>query len=329
MASDISRFGRRAALAGAAASLASASCAARAAGGYGAFLSRVSADARAEGISAPTVAAALAPLAQPNARVIQLDRHQPEFTLTWAQYRARVLPASRLQQGQEAYGANATLFGAVDRRYGVDPGVIIGIWGLESGFGAKTGSYGVFDALATLAYDGRRAAFFRTELIDALRIADRRAVPVGAMLSSYAGAMGQPQFMPSAYLHYAQAWSGSDRADIWTSEEDVFASVANYLAHSGWHAGEPWGQQVRLTRAVDPSLLGRGAGRSLGAWEALGVRRQDGRPFSRSDVDASLLQPDGEGGEAFLVYRNFNAIRRYNPSDYYALAVGLLGSAAT
>ncbi len=303
--------------------------ASRAAGaGYGAFLASVRDEAVAAGVSDDIAAEALA-LERPNARVIALDRHQPEFTLTWAQYKARVLPPSRLAEGADQYARQAPLFREITARYRVDSGVIIGIWGLESGFGAKTGSFGVFDSLATLAFDGRRARFFRGELLAALRIADRRAVPVDAMLSSYAGAMGQPQFMPSAYLRYAQSFAGSDRADIWRSEPDVFASVANYLAHSGWHQGEPWGQAVRLTGAIDPSLVGRANERTLGAWEALGVRRFDGTRFSRADVPASLLLPDGPGGDAFLVYRNFAAIRRYNPSDFYALAVGLLGSAST
>ena len=319
---------RRLLLAVAGGAIALPSRTALAGGGYGAFLAGVRADAVADGVSHDIAAEALA-LARPNARVIELDRHQPEFTLTWAQYRARVLPPSRLAEGARQYARQAGLFGEIKARYGVGPGVIIGIWGLESNFGTKTGSFGVFDSLATLAYDGRRSRFFRGELMDALRIADRRAVPVDAMLSSYAGAMGQPQFMPSAYLRYAQSFSGSDRADIWRSEPDVFASVANYLAHSGWHAGEPWGQAVRLTAAVDPSLTGRGDERTIGAWEALGVRRADGTRFSRTDVPASLLLPDGPGGDAFLVYRNFAAIRRYNPSDFYALAVGLLGSAST
>ena len=324
---------RRALLAAAGAAIAVSPTAASAAGaGYGAFLARMREEAVAAGVSDAIVAEALA-LARPNGRVIELDRHQPEFTLTWSEYRARVLPQSRLDEGARQYAAQAGLFGEVTARYRVDPGVIIGIWGLESGFGVKTGSFGVFDSLATLAYDARRAAFFRSELLAALRIADRRAVPVGAMLSSYAGAMGQPQFMPSAYLRYAQSFSASgassDRADIWRSEPDVFASIANYLAHSGWHQGEPWGQQVRLAGAVDPSLVGRTNERTLGEWEALGVRRSDGARFSRTDVAASLLLPGGPEGEAFLVYRNFAAIRRYNPSDFYALGVGLLGSAST
>ncbi len=295
---------------------------------YARFLDGVRRDALASGISAATLQVALA-LGQPNPRVVELDRHQPEFTLTWAQYRARVLPPSRLERGRQAHAAQAALFDAVMRRYRVDPGVIIGIWGLESDFGGKPGKFGVIDALATLAFDGRRARFFRTELINALRIADRRAVPVDAMLGSYAGAMGQPQFMPSAYLAYARSFSGGDRADIWTSEPDVFASIANYLARAGWRLGEPSSQPVRLLSPIDPGATGRGRPRTLGQGQAAGVRRIDGAMFSRPDVSGSLLLPDGAGGEAFLVYANFDAIRRYNPSDFYALAVGVLDAASS
>lgn len=300
---------------------------ARAAGGYAAFLQSVRQQARSQGIGDATLRRAL-DLAVPNAHVLELDRHQPEFTLTWAQYRARVLPETRLARARENMSAQASLFDQVRARFGVDPGVIIGIWGLESNFGAKSGSFGVFDSLATLAYDARRAAFFRGELLNALRIADDRAIAPGEMLGSYAGAMGQPQFMPSAYLHYARAFDGGARADIWNSEPDVFASIANYLAKCGWRVGEPWVQQVQVTRPIEAQLLGRDGRRPLGNWQELGVRRLDGARFSRSDVEGALLQPDGPGTEAFLVYGNFNVIRRYNPSDFYALGVGLLGNAA-
>ncbi len=300
---------------------------ARAAGGYAAFLQSVRRQAREEEIGDATLGAAL-DLSVPNAHVLELDRHQPEFTLTWAQYRARVLPETRLAKARENFSSQAALFDQVRARFGVDPGVIIGIWGLESNFGSKSGSYGVFDALATLAYDARRAAFFRGELLNALRIADARGVAPGEMLGSYAGAMGQPQFMPSAYLHYARAFDGGARADIWNSEPDVFASIANYLARCGWRLGEPWVQQVEVTRPIEAGLLGRDGKRPLGSWQELGVRRIDGMRFSRSDVEGALLQPDGPGTEAFLVYGNFGVIRRYNPSDFYALGVGLLGNAA-
>jgi membrane-bound lytic murein transglycosylase B len=294
-----------------------------AAGSFSAYLAGVRAEAERDGIRPEILRAALSGLT-PNADVLRLDRHQPEFTLTWAQYRARVLPASRLAKARAAYSANAALLRATEQRYAVWPGVILGIWGLESGFGANTGGFNVIQALATLAWDGRRASFFRGELLAALRILNAGDIEPRAMTGSYAGAMGQPQFMPSAYLRYAVDADGDGRRDIWTNRADIFGSVANYLARCGWRQNEPWGQQVSLPRNF-AAETGRDVKRSLAAWESLGVRRADGTRFSRNDVAGALVLPDGPGGEAFMVYQNFHVIRRYNPSDYYALGVGLLG----
>ena len=208
----------------------------------------------------------------------------------------------------------------------MDPGVIVGIWGLESSFGTGMGDFRVVEALATLAWEGRRASFFRGELMAALRILDHGDVTPARMIGSYAGAMGQPQFMPSSYLRYAVDFEGHGRRDIWTSKPDVLGSIANYLAQSGWRAGEPWGQPVtragRLRRCVGRARQ-PAAGRRMGCGSGC-ARRTAGR-WRAPDVPAAVLLPDGAGGEAFLVYANFTAIRRYNPSDFYALAVGLLG----
>lgn len=313
---------RRAVLAAAAAA---ATCAA-APRSFAGFLSGVRAEAARAGVRPGILQAALGGLA-PLPRVLELDRRQPEFTLTWAQYRAHVIPPARMAAAARARAADRTVLTEIGTRYGVDPRVIVGIWGLESGFGANLGGFNVVAALATLAYDGRRAAYFRTELLNALRILNAGDIPPARMLGSWAGAMGQPQFMPSAYLRFAVDYDGDGRRDIWGSRPDVFASVANYLAKSGWRAGEPWGQPVRVPPAyVGPQ--GREHRQSLGAWMAAGVRRADGSRFSREDVAAALLLPDGPGAEAYLVYDNFAAIRRYNPSDFYALAVGLLGYGA-
>jgi len=296
------------------------------AAGFASFLAGVRADARRAGVREAVIDDALAGL-QPNSDVLRLDRHQPEFTLTWAQYRARVLPGSRLAAARVHYSSDGALLAEVGTHFGVDPRIVVGIWGLESGFGANTGGFSVVQALATLAYDGRRAEFFRGELMNALRILNAGDIGARGMTGSYAGAMGQPQFMPSAYLRYAVDYDGDGRRDIWTSRPDIFGSVANYLARSGWRRGEPWGQPV----AVPPSYSGpsgRDAMLALSEWERLGVRRADGGKFSRGDVHGALVLPDGAGGEAFLVYWNFHVIRRYNPSDFYALAVGLLGYAA-
>jgi membrane-bound lytic murein transglycosylase B len=307
----------------AAATLAGLATPALAADGFAHFLAGVRAEAARAGVRADVLAAALDGL-RPNADVVRLDRHQPEFHLTWAQYRARVLPESRLAKARAAYGANQDLLVRTGQRYGVWPGVIMGIWGLESGFGNNTGGFNVIQALATLAYDGRRAAFFRGELMAALKILNAGDISPRGMVGSYAGAMGQPQFMPSAYLHYAVDADGDGRRDIWTNHADIFGSVANYLARCGWRDGAPWGQPVRVPAGYD-GVFGREHTKPLGAWQAAGVRRIDGRGFSRGDVAAALLLPDGAGGDAFLVYENFHVIRRYNPSDFYALGVGLLG----
>ncbi len=299
---------------------------ARAQGGFAAFVDSVRAEAIRAGLRGATVDAAFEGV-QPNARVLELDHHQPEFSLTWAQYRARVLPQSRLDAARAAYAQERASLAQITARYPADPRIVVGIWGLESGFGAKTGTYRIVEALATLAYDGRRASYFRGELLNALRILDAGDVSPRAMTGSWAGAMGQPQFMPSSYLRYAVDADGDGRRDIWTDRADVFGSVANYLAKCGWRWSEPWGQPVLAPQSLLPGDTGRERVRTLAEWQAAGVRRIDGRAFSRTDARGAVLLPDGVGGDAFMVYANFNVIRRYNPSDFYALGVGLLANA--
>ncbi|NHO31017.1 lytic murein transglycosylase [Acetobacter sp. LMG 1636] len=299
---------------------------ASAGGSYVSFLAGVRSQAVGMGIAPDIAAEALALTREPNAKVLKLDRHQPEFTLTWAQYRARVISQGKIDAGRAALAANGTALSAVESRAGVDRQPVMGIWGLESFYGRLTGSFNVVDALATLAYDGRRSAFFRAELLKALKILnERRIIPAG-MTGSYAGAMGQPQFMPSAYLQYAKAFDGSARADIWKTVPDVMMSIANYLARCGWRSGEPWGQEIQVPDSLAQGDLGREHTRTLAAWMQAGVKRLDGTPFTRADIEGAVLRPDGPGGQAFMVYHNFGVIRRYNPSDYYALGVGLMGN---
>lgn len=294
--------------------------------GFQTFLAGLRIQAGRVGISSATLDRAFSGV-EPNQKVLERDRHQPEFTMTWAQYRALLISDQRIANGRAAYAQCRTLLERVRARFGVDPGVIAGIWGLESSFGTGMGDFHVIEALTTLAWEGRRPGFFRGELIAALRILDHGDVSPAHMLGSYAGAMGQPQFMPSSYLRYAVDFEGHGRRDIWTSKPDVLGSIANYLAQSGWRGGEPWGQPVTLPANVDRAATGRDARRPIGEWARLGVRGADGRPLPRGDAPAAVLLPDGPTGEAFLVYANFAAIRRYNPSDFYALAVGLLGDA--
>nr|WP_294544803.1 lytic murein transglycosylase [uncultured Rhodopila sp.] len=286
------------------------------------FVTGFRAEARHAGISPATLDRAFAGV-QPNQKVLDRDRHQPEFTMTWARYRSLFVTDARIANGRAAVAANRALFQRVQQRFGVSTGVITGIWGLESGFGAITGDFRVVEALATLAWEGRRAAFFRGELMAALRILDHGDVAPAAMTGSYAGAMGQPQFMPSSYLRYAVDFEGHGRRDIWTSKPDVLGSIANYLAESGWRSGQTWGQQIVVPPGIE--VAGRDVKRPLSEWMRIGVRPQEGRWFASADTQAGLVAPDGTGGETFAVFANFAAIRRYNPSDYYALAVGLIG----
>ncbi len=300
-------------------------------GSFDAFLAGVRTEARTHGITAATLDHALGGL-RPNQKVIDLDHHQPEFQLTWDQYRTRIVSDARVQRGREFYAANRAVMGEVVARYGVPAGIVMGIWGLESDYGRATGGFNVIEALATLSWEGRRAAFFRSELMDALRILDHGDISFAQMTGSYAGAMGQTQFMPDSFLKYAVDWSGTGRRDIWGDLGCVFASTANYLAREGWQTGLPWGQRVIPPAGLDPYMIGREHRRPGAEWARMGVRSADGRPLRSDAGAAALLLPGGEseGGEAYLVYHpNFQAIRRYNPSDFYCICVGLIGNLVT
>jgi membrane-bound lytic murein transglycosylase B len=288
------------------------------------FLAGVRRDARKLGITDAVLDRAFAGV-HVNQRVIELDHHQPEFTFTWAQYRTRIVSAARVAKGRAQYSQHRALLDQVAARYGVPAGIILGIWGLESDYGAETGGFNVIEALATLSWEGRRAAFFRSELMDALKILQSGDITPARMTGSYAGAMGQTQFMPDSFLKYAVDYSGTGRRDIWGDFGCVFASTANYLAREGWQRGLPWGEIVRLPAGFDPSLAGRDHRKPLGEWLRLGLSPA-GAVAVPPATPAAVILPDGAGGEAFLAYRpNFLAIRRYNPSDFYCISVGLLG----
>jgi membrane-bound lytic murein transglycosylase B len=295
--------------------------------GFASLVAGLKADARRAGISEATLNRAFASV-RPNAKVIELDQHQPEFTLTWEQYRSRIVSDVRIARGRDLYAQHRALLGAVFTRYRVPPGVIMGIWGLESNYGQSSGGFNVIEALATLAWEGRRSAFFRSELMDALRILERGDIAPEQMMGSYAGAMGQPQFMPDSFLKFAVDFNGNGRRDIWNDPADIFASVANYLAKSGWSDRLPWGIPARLPPSFDASQAGRENRRPMAEWARLGVHPY-GVPIP-PDTSTAILLPGGPGGEAFIAcLPNFQAIRRYNPSDFYCISVGLIGDQVT
>ncbi|MDE1895826.1 MAG: lytic murein transglycosylase [Rhodospirillales bacterium] len=305
---------------GAALALPQASWAAQ---GFPAFLAQLQARAREAGIPESIIRASTYGLV-PNQDVLKLDHHQPEFTLTWAQYSSRVLSQTRIATGQGKYQQTQNLFAAITSRYGVSADVMLGIWGLETNFGANQGSFNVIDALTTLAWD-RQSHYFGNEVIKAMTIVARGDAPVANLLGSYAGAMGQPQFMPSTYLTTAVSFAGNGAPDIWNSDADALASMANYLAKAGWQADQPSSEAVLAPTNINIAMTGRENVQTIAYWQRLGVQRLPGAFALPPDMPAALLLPDGAGGQAFLVYQNFTAIRRYNPSDYYALAVGSLG----
>jgi membrane-bound lytic murein transglycosylase B len=293
------------------------------AGDFAAFVAALQARAAAEGIPEDVIAQTTSGLVA-NADVIRFDHHQPEFTMTWAEFSSRVLNQARVEAGREKYGQVEALLAAVTSRFGVPAGPLLGIWGVETNYGTTQGDFGVFDALTTLAWD-RNSSYFAGEVIAAMRIVARGDAPAEKLLGSYAGAMGQPQFMPSVYLSTAVSFYGSGTPDIWGSDADSVASIANYLAKSGWVPGLPSSEPVLAPPGLRVAGTGRGNVRTIGYWEALGVQRLPGANELPDMTPAALLLPDGIGGQAFLIYANFHAIRKYNPSDYYALCVGALG----
>jgi membrane-bound lytic murein transglycosylase B len=280
-------------------------------------------EAAAAGVSPATLDAALTGLV-PLAAVIERDRDQPEFTLDFRTYIARVVSENRIGEGQRMLAEHGDLLRAVGGRYGMPPSLLTAVWGIESNYGRTQGDFSVVQALATLAHDGRRGAMFRRELLNALRILDQGHVEIGAMRGSWAGAMGQLQFMPSTFIEFAKDGDGDGRNDIWGSAADALESAANFMS-SGWRAGTRWGRQVRVPERFDIKLAGLARTRTLAQWQALGVRLPGGDALPRQSLRASIVLPEpGAREPAFLVYQNYRALMRWNRSHFFALAVGHL-----
>ncbi len=279
-------------------------------------------EAQAKGITPRTLDEALTGV-RPIDRVLELDRRQPEFTLTFRDYLARVVNDARVEKGRRLLEENRALLERIGRKYGVQPRFIVALWGIESDYGRLTGGFPVIAALATLAFDGRRSAFFRQELLNALRIIDEGHISAAAMTGSWAGAMGQSQFMPSSFLSFAVDYDGDGRRDIWTSLPDVFASIANYLSRSGWSEELTWGRPVSLPPNFPSDQAGLSVRKTLAEWNAQGVRKLDGSPLPARDLLASVIRP-GDGEDAFLAYDNYRVIMKWNRSQFFATAVGTL-----
>jgi membrane-bound lytic murein transglycosylase B len=290
---------------------------------FEAWLDSFRKEAFGSGISQKTLDAAFSGL-EPIPQVIELDRSQSEFKLTLKEYLHRVVSEDRITTGRKKLKENHPLLNRVALRYGLQPRFLVALWGIETDFGSSSGSFPVIDSLVTLAYDSRRSSSFRKELIHALRILDEAHMSIAQMKGSWAGAMGQLQFMPSSFRRFAVDYDGDGRIDIWRDRGDVFASAANYLMQSGWKMDQTWGHEVRLPNSLNQALIGFEYRKPISEWQALGVRCMDGRDLPTPDLLSSIIQPDGRTGLAFLVYNNYHCILKWNHSHSFAIAVGIL-----
>lgn len=279
--------------------------------------------ARASGLSEKTVEDAFADV-HLNPKVLKADAFQPEFTKPIWSYLDGAASPYRIKKGKEGLETHKELFGNLQERYDVQARFVVAIWGLESSFGAITGDFGVIEALATLAFNGRRAKFARTQLMAALEIIEAGDMPAAGLTGSWAGAMGHGQFIPTTYLAYAVDHDGDGRRDIWSNYGDVFASISNYLANSGWQPGQDWGREVILPPDFDYALADRRSMQTMKEWRTLGVTFTNDDAVPDVERSASIIVPAGHTGPAFLIFQNFRAVLRYNNSTAYALAIGLI-----
>ena len=293
------------------------------------WLEKLRVEANERGISDKIFDKALSN-AKPIKRVIELDRSQPEFTMTFDEYLNKIVSKARAKKAAQKLAKHDKILTEISKKYGVQKRFIVTFWGVETNFGQYLGSFNVPHALATLAHDGRRSDYFRKELLNALQILQEGHITPSNMKGSWAGAMGQSQFMPSSFLSYAVDYDGDGKRDIWGTEHDVFASTAYYLKKAGWNDQLTWGRRVLLPQNF--SLAGKSALKladdksqnKLQVWTAAGVLAEDGGPLPEANLSARLVMPSGAQGPVFLVYSNFDSILDWNRSNFYALAIGHL-----
>jgi membrane-bound lytic murein transglycosylase B len=286
------------------------------------------AEAMAAGVSAATFDQAFVGVS-PDPAILAKESDQPEYVRPIWSYLDTAVSPERIATGQALLAANQAALQRETRPYGVEPRFVVAIWGLESAYGANTGGYNVIEALATLAYGSRRADVFRKNLLDALLILEAGDISAPAMQGSWAGAMGQTQFMPAAFRTYAVDGDGDGKRDIWGSMPDVFASTANYLAAHDWQPGESWGTEVRLPQNFAWELAEIDVRKQISEWQQMGIRRADGGALPQFATPTSIVAPAGHRGPVFLIGGNFRTLLQYNYSISYALAVGHLADRIT
>jgi len=276
------------------------------------------------GVSKATFDGAFSGMTAPDFETIEKMGRQAEFTKKVWEYLDAAVSEQQIRVGREMRRKYGAKLASIEERYGVDADIVLAVWGIETRYGARMGDHNVIHALATLAYAApRRQEFWTRELINALKIVQGGHVVPAKMIGSWAGAMGHTQFMPSSWKKYAADYEGDGKRDIWTNIGDALSSTANYLAEHGWQKGRTWGYEVMLPKGFNMKLEGKD-GITLNEWQAMGLRRANGATFPRGTEEAVLKMPAGRGAPAFLVLKNFYVIKRYNNSDFYALAVGHL-----
>lgn len=257
-------------------------------------------------------------------RSVKSDKAQPEFKLTLDTYIPRAVPDWKIEQARAAYKKHYVLLHEIGKKYGVQPRFIVALWGIETNFGRLTGRHNIISSLTTMAYEGRREALFKKQLFAALTILEQGHIEQDKFIGSWAGAMGQVQFMPTSYLNYAVDHDGDGKKDIWNNYADVFASAANYLKTEGWDGNETWGRQVLIPDNFDVTLSGIKISKPLSEWHTLGVRRFDGSALPTVSMNASIVIPDDVSGRVYLAYNNYRVLMHWNRSYYFATAVSYL-----
>jgi len=261
--------------------------------------------------------------AKPIKKTIKLDRNQPEFKLTFEEYKKRIVSDYRINKAKKEFLNNKDLLDKISKKYNVQSRYIISLWAIESNFGNNMGNFNLFHTLASLAFDGRRSQYFRSELISALKIIENDMVDFQNIKSGWAGALGQCQFMPSSYLKYAVDENNDGKIDIWNTKEDVFGSIANYLSKNGWKGNLIWGRNVS-TKEVNNIFSYNKKNKNINDWSKIGIKKIDGNNLPLVNINAKLLIVDKMRKNSFLVYNNFETLLKWNRSNYFALSVGLL-----
>lgn len=286
-----------------------------------AFLAHLRRDALAEGIRPDVFDKAFVDVHAPSPRVLRLDKSQPEKRLRFLEYRNSRVDALRIQLGRHELHRHQEVLTDISRQFGVNACFIVSIWGLETSYGRFKGKFPVIQSLATLAYNPRRSAYFRNELLSALHMLNDDQVSLSEFKGEWAGASGHCQFMPSTWFKYAMDYDNTGRADIWNNVNDALASIANFLAKNGWRQNDPWAIQVILPANVNPAWITINTSKTVAEWLQLGIEPLD-KNLPAKELQASLIYP--EGGPALLVFDNFKTLLKWNRSNYYVGALGYL-----